>query len=298
MSHRTKLLDSLASGRRLCDDCLSDTSGVKPRQSVRRACITLRDQMIVSRLTEECEACGRMKVTNALLSAKQPSLTAQFGQAVPTSKVRKPMVAAEPAPDRDIKSQSKGTTTPSELGALIARFIRTVVTQDIELYNEFSLQHELGIFLRSEYPRCRVQFERNVSYFSSDVEGFTKREIDIVVFSKDKTDLKLAIELKYPRNGQYPEQMFSFCKDIAFAEELRQAGFHHTALLVFADDRGFYSGSGDGIYGFWRTGEVLTGIIHKPTGDKAQSVEIKGAYDISWVTVCGDTRYALIEVGW
>ncbi len=30
----------------------------------------------------------------------------------------------------------------------------------------------------------------------------------------------IPLELKYPRNGQHPEQMFSFCKEIAFVEEL------------------------------------------------------------------------------
>lgn len=35
-----------------------------------------------------------------------------------------------------------------------------------------------------------------------------------------------AIELKYPLNGQYPEQMFSFVKDIKFMEEMKELGFN------------------------------------------------------------------------
>lgn len=48
-----------------------------------------------------------------------------------------------------------------------------------------------------------------------DITGTTKHEIDIVVYN-DKE--KYAIELKYPVNGQYPEQMYSFVKDVLFTE--------------------------------------------------------------------------------
>lgn len=68
MSRQDKLLESLASRRRLCDDCLSEISGVKPRQSVYQACNVMRDQKLISRLTERCEACNRMKIVNALVS--------------------------------------------------------------------------------------------------------------------------------------------------------------------------------------------------------------------------------------
>lgn len=68
MSRQDKLLESLASGRRLCDDCLSEITEVKPRQSVCQACNVLRGKKLISRLTERCEACGRMKIVNALVS--------------------------------------------------------------------------------------------------------------------------------------------------------------------------------------------------------------------------------------
>ena len=170
------------------------------------------------------------------------------------------------------------------------------MSNNIEIYNEFSLQHEFGIFLRSALPGYAVQFERNVDYFAPSKAGFTKRELDIAVFARDKTELKYAIELKYPRNGQHPEQMFSFCKDIAFAEDLKAAGFTRTALLIFADDPLFYSGNGEGIYGFFRAGRPITGRIDKPTGARDQHVTIRGSYEVSWPVVSGKTRYAHIEV--
>jgi hypothetical protein len=75
MSRDDRILAALATRRRLCDDCLSEIAGVRPRQSVYQACTALREQGILSRLTESCEGCNRMKITNASLKATGPSKT-------------------------------------------------------------------------------------------------------------------------------------------------------------------------------------------------------------------------------
>lgn len=283
MSRQDRLLATLASGRRLCDDCLSDIAEVKPRQSVYQACTSLRNDKLISRLTESCEACRRMKITNALVSP------------VRHSSEPKPPPILQPTDVRAIPAISCCSSGTSEISTLVARFVESLTANGTEIYNEFSLQHELGIFLREALPDYVVQFERNVGYFSLSKSEFTKREIDIAVFSKTGTELKYAIELKYPRNGQYPEQMFSFCKDIAFVEELQAAGFSRTALLIFADDRLFYSGSSEGIYGFFRAGKPITGRIEKPTGSSNGHVTIMGSYIVSWSEASPKTRYAFIE---
>ena len=36
---------------------------------------------------------------------------------------------------------------------------------EIDIYNEFSFQHELGIFIKNNFPEYKVEFERNVSFF-------------------------------------------------------------------------------------------------------------------------------------
>lgn len=101
------------------------------------------------------------------------------------------------------------------------------------------MQLELGIFLRTrgECSGYTIQFERNVSFFS--ITGTKKHEIDIVIFNLDKTE-KFAIELKFPKNGQYPEQMYSFIKDIVFMEQLKKYGFTETYTLTLVDDPLFY----------------------------------------------------------
>jgi hypothetical protein len=176
----------------------------------------------------------------------------------------------------------------------IETFVDTLKTRQVEIYNEFSLQHELGIFLRSRLVDQKIQFERNVSFFFQTGE-FIKKEIDISVFATDNPRLRCAIELKFPRNGQYPEQMFSFCKDLRFAEQLKQSGFEQTFLVVFADDRRFYSGNGDGIYGYFRQGRRLCGAIQKPTGNRDETVTLKGSYQVQWNGVFDSLKFTIIE---
>ena len=48
---------------------------------------------------------------------------------------------------------------------LIENFMILVGTREVEVYNEFSLQHELGIFLHAKLAGNKVQFERNAKFF-------------------------------------------------------------------------------------------------------------------------------------
>lgn len=171
-----------------------------------------------------------------------------------------------------------------KIAELIGEFVESIKSDPgAHIYNEISLQHELGFFLRGKLPNYLVQFERNVSFFFASKMAFTKREIDLSVFSQDKKNLLYAIELKYPRNGQHPEQMFSFCKDIAFAEQLQAQGFRQTALVIFADDPLFYKGSSVGIYGFFRGGQApavgqpqpwsVDGLVGCPGGGQFEQLE-------------------------
>ena len=74
---------------------------------------------------------------------------------------------------------------------LLYEFMSIVEDNQVEIYNEFSLQHELGIFLRTQLSDYKVQFERNTKFF--EITGTTKHEIDIVVYNEKE---KYAVELK------------------------------------------------------------------------------------------------------
>ncbi len=181
------------------------------------------------------------------------------------------------------------------LAELVAPFIADVSKSQIEVYNEFSLQHELGLFLRQLLPTFKVRFERNVRHFFPNVGSFLKREIDLTITSPDNAELRWAIELKYPRNGQHPEQMFSFCKDIVFTEQLKAAGFSHAGLLVFADDDLFWRGSNEGIYSYFRGGAELNGQIRKPTGAKDVEITVYGRYSLKWEKISETFKYLAVD---
>ena len=171
-------------------------------------------------------------------------------------------------------------------------FMDMVTDGIVEVYNEFSLQHELGIFLREEFHDYKVQFERNTKFFG--ITGTIKHEIDIVIYNDEG---KYAVELKYPVNGQYPEQMYSFIKDVLFMEQLKENGFTNTYCLTMVNDKNFYSGKKvDGIYEFFRDNGVIHGIINKPTGKKEESIELHNEYRINWIKKANRVNYYVVDL--
>ena len=109
--------------------------------------------------------------------------------------------------------------------ALIADFARSYSDPDGHVTNEATLQHELALYLRNTIPDSwRVDIERPVTRYFPAVKGLTKKEIDLVLRDADSGAL-IAIELKCPRNGQHPEQMFKACQDIEFLEQVVNVGF-------------------------------------------------------------------------
>jgi hypothetical protein len=181
--------------------------------------------------------------------------------------------------------------------AILSEFVYDIAQGRIEIYNEFSLQHEFGIHLRGKFPDMKVQFERNVSALFSATSQFIKREIDISVISTDESHKHSVLELKFPRNGQHPEQMFKFCQDIAFVEQLKNAGFANAYFLAVVDDKLFYDGPDKtGIYSYFRDGRTLRGMIEKPTGAKDKTVTIGGQYQVKWEAVGNGMKYAFLEV--
>lgn len=151
--------------------------------------------------------------------------------------------------------------------------------------------------MRERLQGYQIQFERNVSYFGLDNKTI-KKEIDTVIFNEAQSE-KYAIELKHPLNGQHPEQMYSFVKDIKFIEELKEQGFNKTAAVTLVSDRPFYEGRSNlGIYAYFREEHAVYGEIFKPTGalkDK-DSIELTGRYRFPWIPAFGDCTYYVIEI--
>jgi hypothetical protein len=179
----------------------------------------------------------------------------------------------------------------------IDHFFGLVAAHQIEIYNEFSLQHELGFHLRDRLRAegTKVQFERPVSFFSLPGK-FEKKEIDLTLIGASG-QCSIAIELKFPRTGQYPEQMFKACQDIFFLEQLVDAGFAAGFFVMAADHPLFYrQAEATGIYRFFRGCMPITGPILGPTGDRQRLITVTGSYRVDWRKVTDAIYYHVIEI--
>ena len=186
-----------------------------------------------------------------------------------------------------------------EIKQIVSNFFEYVKEKEIDIYNEFSFQHELGVFFRNQITETnyKIEFERNISFFQIQKSDCIKKEIDIVIYNLDRSE-KIAIELKYPQNGQYPEQMFSITKDVKFGEQLIKNGFDRFYSITLTDDHIFYldKGKKDGIYKIFRHEKKLYGHVIKPTGKKDELIDLVGEYDIVWKNWKDNFKYMVIEI--
>lgn len=172
--------------------------------------------------------------------------------------------------------------------AEVKRFLRRSALREECFFNEAELQHELGFWLRRKLPSgTRVHFERPAASFFPSAIGLVKKEIDLVI-SPPNNPGRMAIELKCPRNGQFPEMMFSACRDLQFLEQLVAKGFAAGLFLIHVNTPGFYQiGLKRGIYAHFRGGKPLPAIIRKPTGIQNQVVRLTNRYCVKWEQ-CGE----------
>lgn len=180
--------------------------------------------------------------------------------------------------------------------------------KDDYVYNEFSLQHELGIYLRQNLPNnYRVLFERNVDDIFHKNGITVKKEMDIYIYNKSNVNEKYAIELKFPRNGAYPKRMFHFIEDIVFMEDVKNAGATKTYVLTLVEDKNFYNPTGhkttNDIYDYFRSGKLIKrGTVFKQIGNNSGTMVVKKNHQINWNPVLyngvplKDYRYYFLEI--
>ena len=210
------------------------------------------------------------------------------------------------------------------------------------IYNEFSFQHELGHLLRTVFNQnfsgqYVVEFERNRKHFGINqvnspstqlIDIMPKSEIDIVVYDKEAYDEcrkiakekdrnealrkieKYAIELKFvlEQQGQVPERMYSFMRDLAFCEKLRNNGFNAAFTVVLTDNPKFYDTSKNSNFSAYPHNCFCTevnitpaAVQHgKPTGKGkgTESFAISGNYSAQWVNAphIPNGKYYIIEL--
>ena len=177
--------------------------------------------------------------------------------------------------------------------SVIRNFLESLPCKKEYISNEATLQFELGYKLRRKLkkhdPSSHLYFEKNVYSLKSQEHDFRKTEIDLSIISKviqNGTPVdrrRCAIELKFPRNKQYPEEMFMFVEDIKFLEELIKTCHFEEAYAVVVVDDPLFVGIGDrlkkdGIYGPFRNHEELKGKRKQPTKAKKRKKDTNGEY--------------------
>lgn len=273
-----------------CDDCLSNLLHITPRQTINIACRTLQKENKVKREKTQCSTCGAYKVTNT--SGKGGPIVTRprdIGIVQPTKIPIAPEILSDFNPGGDsIDNVIKGA-----LGTLIVG----VRAGTIEIYNEASVQYELAIiFRRMVGEDYNIHLERNIEDYGLNKSKYIKKEMDICLRGKRSNDLH-CIELKFPRKGQYPEQMFKVCEDIMFLEQLKAGGFGDNYFILLTDLPNFYSNAGGGqIYELFRKEKKLYGTIEKPTGEKCNQVRLSGVYEIAWQLIHKELAYFMIRV--
>ena len=172
-----------------------------------------------------------------------------------------------------------------------------------DICNEAELQFELGLFIKDCIPTSRIYFERSYSRFDvKPNEKLVKKEIDLVIKKSDET--LTAIELKYPKNGQVPETMYNFIKDIRFLEQLAESQkFHRNLFLAITADENFWDGKPKKpIYDYFRCRKYLPKKtpIYKPTGPpNKKGISLNNSYPVKWESVPNSEqklKFLLIEV--
>jgi hypothetical protein len=163
--------------------------------------------------------------------------------------------------------------------------------------NEANLQHRLALYLAKCLPAgFQLILECPTKDILPNAPRLVKKEIDLVIRSANGDEI-FVVELKCPRQGQYPEQMFKICQDLQFLEELVEHGCDGGVFAAHVIDPLYYSsGSKAGIYAHFRGDLPLTSKVLKPTGARNEEAILTGTYSVAWAECGGSSRYWIQSV--
>ena len=143
-----------------------------------------------------------------------------------------------------IKDFINGTYENYQEDYSVATSLRAKNKTDKYIYNEFSLQHELGSYLREilkDY-NYKIKFEANLKK-DYDVHS-CKSECDLLILNQDGNP-EYAIELKYLTDDcAVPRRMFQCIEDMIFMNDTvkQNKSFIKTYCVVITENSRFYEG--------------------------------------------------------
>ena len=139
----------------------------------------------------------------------------------------------------------------------INQFFESITDSPIELYSEFGLQHELAIFLRSNFEDLTVRLEYPTSRIFNPLPELVKKEIDLYVTNRQGE--KFIIEIKMPKNDSgIPNQMYEAVRDIKFLEQMKHNHMNGCFAILMTSHSSFWQApqANAGIYQFFNGEQI------------------------------------------
>lgn len=176
-----------------------------------------------------------------------------------------------------------------KLNELLESFMNKVGSNFFEVYNEATMQYELGLYLRKELPEeYNVQFEKNVMFLGADNSQCIKKDVDILVYTENLKEI-YAIQVKCPTSDDILQKLYSILKDVKFLEQLRNCGITKGYSLNLISEKDYYINfPSKDIKQIFSKEKMIHGDIN--------NISIEGEYIINWVNLNPNLKYFYIEV--
>ena len=184
-------------------------------------------------------------------------------------------------------------------------FFKVIQQTPIELYSEFGLQHELAIFLRSNYSDLTVRLEYPTSRIFNPLPEFIKKEIDIYITTR--AGQRFVIELKMPKdNSGIPKAMYHAIEDVRFLEQLRHSKIDGCYSILATNCSAFWNAprAVAGIYEYFNRQEVAIesiDLLQLPAFlQKREGISLTKIYRANWQDYTDTTntkwKYYILDV--
>ena len=192
-----------------------------------------------------------------------------------------------------------------DFSSVIKRFFEFAKRNDLEIYNEFSLQFELSFYLREIFGKdFKIQLERNISFLGLQSD-LIKKEIDILVY-KDIGSLRdvIIVELKaiIDQSRARPITVFNWITDLKFLEQLKSAGVGSCYSLFVTDNERLVSNSTNSniklrlLPDFRKRKIHGTYSTHSKPNKKNKTISLDSEYTFQWKEFVNGQKYFLVDV--
>ena len=193
MTIRERILTALRSSDRLCDDCLSEATGIRPRQAVNAECRWMSCNRLLTRVKEDCARCQRVKLINALTEG---------GAAIRAGAAARPLSSASPAIRDGVNSRFQREAVDTALRSGVTCYLVSCVGQKRNAPSKAK-----DLYTSDWFRKARAHVERQSSpwFILSAEHGLVDPESVIAPY--EKTLNEMSVQLRRQWANKVVEQM-------------------------------------------------------------------------------------------